>query len=83
MKLCLSVLVVLIDCVTPEMVEVLRSIIALCLLSFLLSVVSLMLDILGPSARTLKFVRRNAIISVLTGRMNVIIKPLELMIYLS
>ncbi len=58
---------VLVDCVTPRIVQVMRSIIALCFIGIAFSLVSFFLDLTGPSSHSLKILRRNAVFNILTG----------------
>jgi len=57
---------VLHDCVNPKTVQVMRSIIALCFIGTTFSLMAFFLDLSGPSTRTLKFLRRNAVFNILT-----------------
>lgn len=54
------------QCVTPEVVNCMRIIILLCFFAIISSMVGFFLDIVGPTRRVLKIIRRNAIPSICT-----------------
>jgi hypothetical protein len=56
----------LIDCVTVRVVQVMRSIIALCFIGIAFSLMGFFLDLTGPSSHSLKILRRNAVFNILT-----------------
>lgn len=57
---------VLFDCVTPQAVPIMKSIITFCLFGVAFSLVAFVLDVAGPTNRLLKILRRNAIFNILT-----------------
>jgi len=56
----------LLDCVTPRTVQVLQSIIALCFIGMMFTLVAFCLDVTGPTSQLLKVLRRNAVFNILT-----------------
>jgi len=63
---CESVLV-LVNCVTPQTVYVIKAIIALCLIAVALCLMAILLDVVVFSNRCMKAVRHHAILSILAG----------------
>lgn len=53
-------------CVTYKAVLIFKTVIAFCFLGILCSLFAFILDLLGPKTRALKLLRRNAIMSILT-----------------
>ncbi|CAH1783039.1 unnamed protein product [Owenia fusiformis] len=64
---------VLINCVTPQVVQIMRGVIALCFLSILSSLFAFVLDLFGPSMKTLRTLRRNAVGNIVTVLLCVLI----------
>ncbi|XP_067003438.1 transmembrane protein 127 [Anabrus simplex] len=54
------------QCVTPEIANLMRIIILLCFLAMISSLIGFFLDIVGPTRKTLKVIRRNGIPSTIT-----------------
>ncbi|KAF6200132.1 hypothetical protein GE061_006433 [Apolygus lucorum] len=52
------------QCVTPEVLNLMRVLIMLCILCIFYSMVGFCLDIIGPSKKSLRFIRRNALPSI-------------------
>ncbi|XP_014241090.1 transmembrane protein 127-like [Cimex lectularius] len=52
------------DCVTPEVLNLMRVLIMLCILCIFHSMVGFALDVIGPSKMSLRFIRRNALPSI-------------------
>ncbi|GLG95588.1 RING-box protein 1A [Gryllus bimaculatus] len=61
------------QCVTPEIATLMRIIILLCFMAMISSLVGFFLDIVGPTKKVLKVVRRNAVPSIITVILVVII----------
>ena len=57
-------------CVTYEAVLLFKFVIAFCFLGILCSLFAFILDLVGPKTRALKLLRRNAILSIITGKSN-------------
>ncbi|KAI0242321.1 hypothetical protein LSAT2_014103 [Lamellibrachia satsuma] len=57
---------VLVDCVTREIVEYMRMVIALCFIGLTLAVAQFLLDVIGPTFRCLRPLHRNAFFSIFT-----------------
>ncbi|BES99438.1 transmembrane protein 127 [Nesidiocoris tenuis] len=51
-------------CVTPEVLNLMRILIMLCILCIFYSMVGFCLDVIGPSKKSLRFIRRNALPSI-------------------
>ncbi|RZF42773.1 hypothetical protein LSTR_LSTR015990 [Laodelphax striatellus] len=76
-------------CITPEVVNLIRTIIMLCIIAISSSVVGFCLDVIGPKRKLLCFIRRNGIPSVVTvllivaaiGVCYLTIKALKLAVY--
>jgi len=58
---------VLVNCVTPQTVYVIKAIIALCFLVIALCLMAVLFDVVVFSYRCLKAIRHHAIFSVLAG----------------
>jgi len=61
---CVSVLV---NCITPQTVYVIKAIIALCFVVIALCLMSVLFDVIVFSNRCMKAVRHHAVLSVLAG----------------
>lgn len=59
--------VVLLDCVTPNIVFVMRVIIALCLLIIVLSLIACIMDMFGPTHTICRAIRFTASLPILSG----------------
>ena len=53
---------------TYKAVLIFKTVIAFCFLGILCSLFAFILDLVGPKARALKLLRRNAIMSIVTGK---------------
>lgn len=58
---------VLVNCVSPGSVEIIRSVIALCFVAIAFSLTAFLLDLAGPSGSIYRILHRNAVFSILTG----------------
>ena len=58
---------------TYKAVLIFKTVIAFCFLGILCSLFAFILDLVGPKTRALKLLRRNAIMSIVTGKSNHII----------
>ncbi|XP_022184646.2 transmembrane protein 127 isoform X1 [Nilaparvata lugens] len=48
-------------CITPEVVNLMRTVIMICIIAIIFSVVGFCLDVIGPKSKLLCFIRRNGI----------------------
>lgn len=71
---------VLVDCVTPSLVLAMRVIIALCALVILFSLVAFVLHLLGSSHRVLRALRSNAIFSIVSVIICIVINGLSYLV---
>lgn len=71
---------VLIDCVTPSLVFIMRVIIALCALVLLFSLIAFVLHLLGSSHRVLRAIRSNAIFSIASAIICIVINGLSYLV---
>ncbi|PSN50160.1 hypothetical protein C0J52_11969 [Blattella germanica] len=55
------------QCVTPEIANLMRVIIMLCFLAMISSLLGFFLDIVGPTRKILKIIQRNSIPSIFTA----------------
>ncbi|CAB0014398.1 unnamed protein product, partial [Nesidiocoris tenuis] len=59
-------------CVTPEVLNLMRILIMLCILCIFYSMVGFCLDVIGPSKKSLRFIRRNALPSIWAGAISLL-----------
>ncbi len=59
---------VLLDCVSPQMIAIMKSLISLCFFAIVFTLAAFIMDLLGPTHRMLKVIRRNGICNILTGK---------------
>lgn len=71
---------VLVNCVTPPLVFVMRSIIALCFLTILFSLVAFILHLVGPTHRVFRSLRSNGIFSIISVTICIIINGLSYLV---
>lgn len=71
---------VLVNCVTPPLVFVMRSIIALCFLTILFSLVAFILHLVGPTHRVFRSLRGNGIFSIISVTICIIINGLSYLV---
>jgi uncharacterized membrane protein len=55
------------QCVTPEIANLMRVIIILCFMAMICSLVGFFLDIVGPTKKVMKVIQRNSLPSIFTG----------------
>ncbi|KAL1122740.1 hypothetical protein AAG570_003067 [Ranatra chinensis] len=53
-------------CVTPEVLNLLRVLVVLCVISVFCSMIGFCLDLIGPKKKSLRFIRRNALPGICT-----------------
>ncbi len=63
----LCLVAVFVDCVSPKVAQIMRSIISLCFIGVAFSLMAFLLDLAGPANTALKNLRRNAVFNILTG----------------
>ena len=63
----LILLPVLTDCVTAQIVAIMKALITLGFIGILLSLISFLADLAGPTYRAFKVLRRNGVLSIIVG----------------